>query len=179
MILSGSSTTVPTSSASSDEAHRTQIEGSRRIQFSGNANDNMRALISRPYAKVLREALPHATFVGFTGTPIAETYQTFGEEIDRYTMDQSVADGITVPIKYCPRIAKVLLNEDRVKEIEAYYAKCADEGSTPQDVERSKKAMSSLEVILGEPGRLDRLAVDIHDHYTASVANDPERCRKL
>ena len=77
--------------------------------------------------------------VGFTGTPIAETYQTFGEEIDRYTMDQSVADGITVPIKYCPRIAKVLLNEDRVKEIEAYYAKCADEGSTPQDVERSKK----------------------------------------
>jgi len=162
----------------SDEAHRTQIEGSRRIQFTGNANDNMKALISRPYAKVLREALPHATFVGFTGTPIAETYQTFGEEIDRYTMDQSVADGITVPIKYYPRIAKVLLNEDRVKEIEAYYAKCADEGSTPEDVEQSKKAMSSLEVILGEPGRLDRLAVDIHNHYTASVANDPERVQK-
>jgi len=162
----------------SDEAHRTQIEGSRRIQFSGNATDNMKAILSRPYATVLREALPHATFVGFTGTPIAETYQTFGEEIDRYTMDQSVADGITVPIKYCPRIAKVLLNDDKVKEIEAYYAKCADEGSTPEDVERSKKAMSSLEVILGEPGRLDRLAIDIHDHYTASVTNDPERVQK-
>lgn len=162
----------------SDEAHRTQTVGSSYIHFSGNTLDNMKAMLSRPYAKVLREALPHATFVGFTGTPVAETYQTFGEEIDRYTMDQSVADGITVPIKYHPRIAKVLLNEDKVKEIEAYYAKCADEGSTPEDVERSKKAMSSMEVILGEPGRLDRLAIDIHDHYTASVANDPKRAQK-
>lgn len=162
----------------SDEAHRTQIESMRRIKFSNDATKNMKAMLSRPYAKVLREALPHATYVGFTGTPIAETYQTFGLEIDRYTMDQSVADGITVPIMYHPRIAKVLLNEEKVKEIEAYYAKCANEGSTQEDVERSKKAMSSLKVILGEPGRLDRLAIDIHDHYTAAVANDPERVQK-
>ena len=78
----------------SDEAHRTQIEGSRRIQFSEDADENMKAMVSKPYAKVLREALPNATFVGFTGTPIAETYQTFGDEIDRYTMDQAVADKI-------------------------------------------------------------------------------------
>lgn len=51
-----------------------------------------RDMVSKPYAKVLKEAFPHATFVGFTGTPIAETYQTFGDEIDRYTMDQAVAD---------------------------------------------------------------------------------------
>ena len=111
----------------SDEAHRTQIEGSRRIQFSEDADENMKAMVSKPYAKVLREALPNATFVGFTGTPIAETYQTFGDEIDRYTMDQAVADEITVPIKYHPRIAKVLLNMERVKDIEAYYSKCAEE----------------------------------------------------
>ena len=49
-------------------------------------SENMKAMVSKPYAKVLKEAFPHATFVGFTGTPIAETYQTFGDEIDRYTM---------------------------------------------------------------------------------------------
>ena len=162
----------------SDEAHRTQIEGSKRIQFSEDADENMKAMISKPYAKVLREALPNATFVGFTGTPIAETYQTFGDEIDRYTMDQAVADKITVPIKYHPRIAKVLLNAEKAKEIEAYYAKCADEGSTKEDIAKSKKAMSSLEVILGDSDRLDKLAVDIHDHYISSVANDPDRVQK-
>lgn len=162
----------------SDEAHRTQIEGSRRIQFSEDADANMKAMVSKPYAKVLREALPNATFVGFTGTPIAETYQTFGDEIDRYTMDQSVADGITVPIKYHPRIAKVLLNQEKVKEIEAYYSKCADEGSTNEDIAKSKKVMSSLEVILGEPDRLNKLAIDIYNHYTSAVATDPDRVQK-
>lgn len=162
----------------SDEAHRTQIEGSRRIQFSKDVDENMKALISKPYAKVLREAFPNATFVGFTGTPIEETYQTFGDEIDRYTMDQAVADGITVPIMYHPRIAKVLLNQDKVKEIEAYYAKCAEEGSTTEDIASSKKAMSSLEVLLGEPERLNKLAIDIHDHYVSSIANDPQRVQK-
>ena len=93
--------------------------------------------------------------------PIAETYQTFGDEIDRYTMDQAVADGLTVSIKYHPRIAKVLLDQEKVKLIEDYYKKCADDGATADDIEASKKAMSSMEVILGEPSRLERLAVDI------------------
>ncbi len=127
---------------------------------------------------MLKEAFPQATFVGFTGTPIAETYQTFGEEIDRYSMDQAVADGLTVSIKYHPRIAKVLLDEEKVRQIEDYYKACADDGATEEDVEASKKAMSSMEVILGEPSRLERLAVDIHDHYTAACATDPERVQK-
>lgn len=162
----------------SDEAHRTQLDHSKKIQFSKDVDENMKALISKPYAKVLREAFPHATFVGFTGTPIAETYQTFGDEIDRYTMDQSVADGLTVPIKYHPRIAKVLLDENKIKEIEDYYKVCADEGATFEEIEKSKRAMSSMDVILGEPSRLDRLAVDIHDHYVSSCENDPTRVQK-
>ena len=162
----------------SDEAHRTQLDHSKKIQFSKDVDENMKALISKPYAKVLREAFPHATFVGFTGTPIAETYQTFGDEIDRYTMDQSVADGLTVPIKYHPRIAKVLLDENKIKEIEDYYKVCADEGATFEEIEKSKRAMSSMDVILGEPSRLDRLAVDIHDHYISSCENDPTRVQK-
>lgn len=162
----------------SDEAHRTQIERSKKIQFSKDVDENMRAILSKPYAKVLKEAFPNATFVGFTGTPIAETYQTFGDEIDRYTMDQAVADGLTVSIKYHPRIAKALLDQKKIKLIEDYYKKCADEGATEEDIEASKKAMSSMEVILGEPARLERLAKDIHDHYVAACAEDPNRIQK-
>ncbi|MGI6091015.1 MAG: type I restriction endonuclease subunit R [Saccharofermentanales bacterium] len=162
----------------SDEAHRTQLERAKSIQFSKDTDENMRAMISKPYVKVLREAFPHATFVGFTGTPIAETYQTFGDEIDRYSMDQAVADGLTVSIKYHPRIAKVLLDQAKIKQIEAYYKQCAEDGATEEDVEASKKAMSSMEIILGEPARLERLAVDIHDHYVSSCSNDPDRVQK-
>lgn len=162
----------------SDEAHRTQIEHSKKIQFSKDVDENMRAMVSKPYAKVLKEAFPNATFVGFTGTPIAETYQTFGDEIDRYTMDQAVADGLTVSIKYHPRIAKVLLDDAKVRQIEEYYKKCAEEGATEDDIEASKRAMSSMEVILGEPSRLERLAVDIHDHYTKTLESDPNRIQK-
>lgn len=172
----------------SDEAHRTQLESAKRIKFSkpnddgkellDKANEQMKAVLSKPYAKVLREALPHATFVGFTGTPIAETYQTFGAEIDRYTMDQAVADGITVPIKYHPRITKVLFDKEKIRMVEEYYKRCAEEGSTLEDIEASKKAMSSLQVILGEPQRLERLAVDIHDHYIKACSGDPDRVQK-
>lgn len=172
----------------SDEAHRTQLESAKRIKFSkpkeddtthlNHTDEQMKALLSKPYAKVLREALPHATFVGFTGTPIAETYQTFGEEIDRYTMDQAVADEITVPIKYHPRITKVLFDKEKIKMVEEYYKRCAEEGSTKEDIEASKKAMSSLQVILGEPQRLERLAVDIHDHYVNACSGDPDRVQK-
>ena len=162
----------------SDEAHRTQLEHAKKIKFSKDTDENMRAMVSKPYAKVLKEALPNATFVGFTGTPISETYHTFGDEIDRYTMDQAVADGLTVSIKYHPRIAKVLLDQEKVKQIEAYYKKCANDGASEEDIHASEKAMSSMEVILGEPARLERLAVDIHDHYVKSCESDPERVQK-
>lgn len=162
----------------SDEAHRTQLEHAKKIRFSHDTDENMKAMLSKPYAKVLREAFPQATFVGFTGTPIAETYQTFGDEIDRYTMDQAVADGLMVSIKYHPRIAKVLFDTEKIKEIEEYYKKCADEGATVEDITASKRAMSSMEVILGEPSRLERLATDIHDHYTAACDSDPGRIQK-
>ena len=159
----------------SDEAHRTQIERPNELR----TDEKMRqAIFSKPYSEVLREAFPNATFVGFSGTPIHATYQTFGDEIDRYTMDQAVADGLTVSIKYHPRISRVLLDDKKAAEIEEYYRKCADDGATAEDIAASKKAMSSMEIILGEPSRLERLAVDIHDHYTASCANDPDRVQK-
>ena len=131
----------------SDEAHRTQLEHAKSLKFSKDADENMRAMVSKPYAKVLKEALPNATFVGFTGTPISETYQTFGDEIDRYTMDQAVADGLTVSIKYHPRIAKVLLDQEKAKQIETYYKKCFEDGATAEDIEASKNAYK-IDVII-------------------------------
>lgn len=111
--------------------------------------------------------------MGFTGTPIAETIQVFGDIVDRYTMQQAVDDDITKDIKYIPRIAKVTLDSQKVKEIEDYYTKCAEEGATETDIAASKKAMSAMEQILGDEERLERLAADIIVHYTASCENKP------
>lgn len=186
----------------SDEAHRTQIDHTKTVKFSKVKDENkdgaalevsrsnnqlatadsteelMKATISKSFFDTLKEAFPKATFVGFTGTPIEATYQTFGAEIDRYTMDQAVADGITVPIKYHPRIAKVLLDADMVAKIERYYSQCEKDGSSEEDVKASMSAMSSMEIILGDEKRLERLAVDIHDHFTASLENDIKRPQK-
>lgn len=73
------------------------------------------AFITKPYAEQLRTAFPNATFVGFTGTPIAETIQVFGEIVDRYTMSMAVDDEITKEIKYIPRIAKSLSTAQRLR----------------------------------------------------------------
>ena len=112
-----------------DEAHRSQYGLEERVRMVTDADGVMQAKVVIGAARLVRNALPNATYIGFTGTPIAETYQTFGDEIDRYTMDQAVADGLTVSIKYHPRIAKVLLDNKKVKEIENYYKKCVDDGA--------------------------------------------------
>ena len=177
----------------SDEAHRTQIRLSNKIkvvelkdieakveQTSGGElavrmidESKIGAFVTKPYAEQLRTAFPNATFVGFTGTPIAETIQVFGDIVDRYTMQQAVDDDITKDIKYIPRIAKVTLDSQKVKEIEDYYIKCAEEGATETDIAASKKAMSAMEQILGDEERLERLAADIIVYYTASCENKP------
>ena len=72
----------------------------------------------------------------------------------------------------------MLLDKEKAKKIENYYKKCADDGATAEDIEASKNAMSSMEVILGESSRLERLAKDIHDHYVSSCAGDPDRIQK-
>lgn len=136
------------------------------------------AFVTKPYAEQLRVAFPNATFVGFTGTPIAETIQVFGEIVDRYTMSMAVDDDITKDIKYIPRIAKVTLDSEKVKEIDNYYKICADEGATDEDIRASKKAMSAMEIILGDDDRLERLAADIIAHYTASCDNKPDVIQK-
>lgn len=169
----------------SDEAHRTQVRLNTQLKVKnqkeedkGKKDNPIGAFVTKPYAEHLRSAFPNATFVGFTGTPIDETIQVFGDLVDSYTMQQSVDDEITVELKYIPRIANVTLDSEKVKEIDAYYKQCADEGATEDDVAASKKAMSAMEVILGDDERLDRLAKDIIEHYSNACENKPDVVQK-
>lgn len=169
----------------SDEAHRTQVRLNKQLKVKnqkeegkGKKDNPIGAFVTKPYAEHLRSAFPNATFVGFTGTPIDETIQVFGDLVDSYTMQQSVDDEITVELKYIPRIAKVTLDIEKVKKIDAYYKQCADEGATEDDVAASKKAMSAMEVILGDDERLDRLAKDIIEHYSNACENKPDVVQK-
>ncbi|NMB70228.1 HsdR family type I site-specific deoxyribonuclease, partial [candidate division WWE3 bacterium] len=169
----------------SDEAHRTQVRLNTQLKIKDQKEKNeiievegLGAFITKPYAEHLRTAFPNATFVGFSGTPIDETIQVFGEVVDSYTMQQAVEDEITVPLKYIPRIANVTLDSEKVKQIDAYYKQCADEGATAEDIEVSKKAMSAMEVILGDEDRLERLAKDIIEHYTKACENKADVVQK-
>lgn len=169
----------------SDEAHRTQIRLNKHLKIKDRKSsdeelddEQLGAFITKPYAEHLRCAFPHATFVGFTGTPIDETIQVFGNIVDSYTMQQAVDDEITVALKYIPRIAQVTLDSEKVKAIDDYYRKCADEGATEEDVIASKKAMSAMEVILADDERLERLANDIIEHYTKACENKADVVQK-
>jgi type I restriction enzyme R subunit len=169
----------------SDEAHRSQVRLNKKLKVKDPKSkgeiievEGIGAFITKPYAEHLRTAFPYATFVGFSGTPIDETIQVFGDVVDSYTMQQSVEDEITVALKYIPRIAKVTLDSEKVKEIDTYYKQCVEEGATEDDVAASKKAMSAMEVILGDDERLERLAKDIIEHYTNACENKSDVVQK-
>jgi type I restriction enzyme R subunit len=152
----------------SDEAHRSQVNLDQKVVITEKGPN---AGVRRTYgfAKYLHDSLPNATFVGFTGTPIDATLDVFGKVIDAYTMSESVKDEITVRIVYEGRAAKVLLNNAKLEEIEAYYKQCEDSGSNEHQIEESKKATSSMNSILGDPDRIRTLAKDFVEHYEARI----------
>ena len=180
----------------SDEAHRTQnnlgsklrivddtekrgeLKNAGVLEPQDKETDKLGAFITRGFAAYLRDALPNATYVGFTGTPTDDCIHVFGAVVDKYTMREAVRDGITVDIKYIPRLARVSLNKEQADAIEAYYKLCSDEGATPEDVAASKKAMSSMEDILGNEDRLARVAADIANHYETMCSDKPDVVQK-
>lgn len=144
----------------SDEAHRSQINLDQKVRTTAQG-----VVKSYGLAKHLHDSLPNATYVGFTGTPIDGTLAVFGEVVDAYTMAESVKDEITVRIVYEGRAAKVLLNHDKLREIEAYYAQCAQAGANAYQIEESKKATAQMNAIIGDPSRLKEVARDFVKHY--------------
>ncbi|MCL4276827.1 MAG: HsdR family type I site-specific deoxyribonuclease [Ignavibacteria bacterium] len=149
----------------SDEAHRSQVNLDQKVKVTDKG-------VTKTYgfAKYLHDSLPNATFVGFTGTPIDATLDVFGKVVDAYTMTESVKDEITVRIVYEGRAAKVLLNNSKLKEIEEYYAKCAEIGSNENQIEQSKKEMAQMYAIIGDPDRLKEVASDFVNHYENRIS---------
>ncbi len=144
-----------------DEAHRSQYGTESKL-------DRKTGEWKYGMAKIMRDALPNATFIGFTGTPIEfkdkSTTEVFGKYIDIYDMTQAVEDGSTVPIYYENRTVKLKLNDALLKQIDEEYAAIAGD-ATEQEIEKSKADLSSVEAIVGSPERINMLAEDIIAHY--------------
>ena len=157
----------------SDEAHRTQTNTGSKLK-----KTNKGVYTTHGFAYYLRESFPNATYCGVTGTPIDETYAVFGKEVDRYTMKEASDDGITVRIAYEPRLARVIVSESQAREIEKYYQDCINEGSNEEQVEKSKRAMSAMRIILSNPDRQRNLALDLIEHYEKLIAQKPKVVQK-
>lgn len=144
-----------------DEAHRSQYGLDGKLdRTTGEWKYGM--------AKYMRDGLPNATFIGFTGTPIdlkdKSTIEVFGDYIDVYDMTQAVEDGATVPIYYENRTAKLKLNEEILQKIDQEYENIAEEAGE-YVVEKSKEDLTSIEAVVGAKERLEMLADDIIAHY--------------
>src|SRR5690554_621272 len=148
----------------SDEAHRSQTNLDQKVRVTEKGVKK-----SFGFAKHLHDSLPNATYVGFTGTPIDATMDVFGEIVDTYTMTESVMDEITVRIVYEGRAAKVLLENQKLQEIEDYYSMVADSGGNEYQVDESKRQMTQMRTILGDPGRIEAIAKDFVQHYETRV----------
>lgn len=143
-----------------DEAHRGQYGLAERIDEFGN--------VSIGAARMVRKALPNASYIGFTGTPIAtedkNTREIFGDYIDVYDMTQAVEDDATRPVFYESRVVALHLDKDVLAKLDAVYAEYA-EGIGEAGIERSKHEMGSMDAIFGTPETIDALCTDIVSHY--------------
>jgi type I restriction enzyme R subunit len=149
-----------------DEAHRSQYGFRARI-------DQKTGEIAHGFAKYLRDALPNASFIGFTGTPIEKgdvnTPAVFGEYIDVYDISRAVEDGATVPIYYESRLARVELPDDEKPKIDAEIEELTEDEATTEQ-ERIKRKWATVEALVGSEKRLNMVAADLVRHFEDRVA---------
>lgn len=147
-----------------DEAHRSQYGFSGRVVETEEGSE-----IRYGNAKYLRDALPNASYIGFTGTPIEKedksTPQVFGDYIDVYDIKQAVDDGATVPISYESRLIKIKLDEETSKQLDDEINDI--EGATEEQIEKAKKKTATIDAVVGHPDRLKDVAKDIVTHFEA------------
>lgn len=150
-----------------DEAHRGQYGLSEEV-------DSETGKIKVGTARIIRNSLPNATYIGFTGTPIStkdrNTIEVFGDYIDVYDMTQAVEDGATRPVYYESRVIKLKLNEETLKLIDAEYDLMAS-NADPNVVQQSKHKLGQMEAVLGNEQTIDSLVNDILEHYEKNRAN--------
>ncbi|KAA5537889.1 type I restriction endonuclease subunit R [Paenimyroides baculatum] len=147
-----------------DEAHRSQYGFSGREVETKEGSE-----IRYGNAKYLRDALPNASYIGFTGTPIEKedksTPAVFGDYIDVYDIKQAVDDGATVPISYESRLIKIKLDEATAAGIDEEINEIAD--ATEEQIEKAKKKVATIDAVVGHPDRLKDIAKDIVNHFEA------------
>ena len=150
-----------------DEAHRGQYGLKEKV-------DAETGKIKIGTARVIRNSLPNATYIGFTGTPISmkdrSTREVFGDYIDIYDMTQAVEDGATRPVYYESRVIKLKLDPDTLKLIDTEYDIMAN-NADPEVIEKSKKELGQMEAIFGNDETIASLVDDILDHYENHRAN--------
>ena len=144
-----------------DEAHRGQYGLQEKV-------DAETGKIKVGTARIIRDQLPNATYIGFTGTPISQkdrsTIEVFGEYIDVYDMTQAVEDGATRPIYYESRVINLKLDDSILKEIDDEYDRMAEDAES-YAIEKSKKELGRMDSILGADQTIETLIEDIIHHY--------------
>lgn len=149
-----------------DEAHRGQYGMTEKMDESGK--------VSVGAARVVRKALPNASYIGFTGTPVAlqdrNTREIFGDYIDVYDMTQSVEDESTKPVYYESRVVALKLDEGTLAKLDAAYAEFAAQADEAS-VEKAKRDTGGLDAIFGAPETVDALCRDIVEHYENNRAD--------
>ena len=151
-----------------DEAHRGQYGLEEKVVMEENEKGEKEARLVVGSARIIRDALPNATFIGFTGTPISfkdrNTREVFGDYIDIYDMTQAVEDGATRPVYYESRVVHIKLDENVLKLIDATYD-LLEQQADAVTIEKSKKMLGQMESVLGAEETIDSLCKDIVEHY--------------
>ena len=144
-----------------DEAHRSQ--------YGDEHWDTKAEKMKKGFALLMREALPNASFIGFTGTPISQrdrdTKEVFGDYIDIYDMTQAVADGATKEVYYESRVIKLNLNDEALRKLDEEFDNLTAEGATDEQIQKARQDNSGLKEILCHPDTIDSLCRDIVEHY--------------
>lgn len=157
-----------------DEAHRGQYGLAEKIKITKNKEGEEVAKRVIGTARVIRNTLPNATYIGFTGTPISSkdrsTREVFGDYIDIYDMTQAVEDGATRPVYYESRVIKLNLDETTLKLIDAEYDLMAL-NADGEVIEKSKRELGQMEAVLGNDNTINSLVCDILDHYENNREN--------
>ena len=151
-----------------DEAHRGQYGLEEKVVMEENEKGEKEARLVVGSARIIRDALPNATFIGFTGTPISfkdrNTREVFGDYIDIYDMTQAVEDGATRPVYYESRVVHIKLDENVLNLIDATYD-LLEQQADAVTIEKSKKMLGQMESVLGAVETIDSLCIDIVEHY--------------
>ena len=151
-----------------DEAHRSQYGLTEKVVVRQKEDGEVEAKTIIGTARIIRDSLPNATYIGFTGTPISSkdrsTREVFGDYIDIYDMTQAVEDGATRPVYYESRVIHLKLDEKTLHLIDDEYDLMA-QNADPYVIEKSKKELGQMEAILGADQTIHSLVDDILDHY--------------